>query len=575
MTGCAALLLKANARTLHSWSGIKLAKGPSDQIISSVMLRSKKALKAWRSTKILIIDEVSMLSQKIFDIIEQLGRYTHPQNSTSPFGGIQVVFTGDFYQLPPVGSSGEQETSNFCFESEKWSSVFAPENQIELTTMFRQSDPLYINILLQIRRGELDEAGKRILQNYVSREYDPAAHNGCVPTKLFPTRAKAEFVNAAMFAKLESKEFVFDFAKKTNCKTYLENSKAIPQDILTMAQRLTKAEIDYEIEQLAANIPGSRTLSLKKGAVVMCTVNVDLENGICNGSQGIVIDMLERGPTSAPIPIVKFSNGLTRPMEVHYWQSEEHPTIAIGQYPLCLAWAMTIHKIQGATMTLAEIDIGAAVFEYGQTYVALSRIQSLDGLYLSGFHAQKIKANPKVSEFYKQIPQIDYDSELLKLCSTKHTDFGSSHTPSTGGNPSRSNITFDLFLQGKTIQEISVIRGIKENTVYEHIISNMPHEQVTMDRFMSQDEYTEIEKACILFGKESLLKPIKDSINPDICYEKIKLVKKMIFGEHNVTSIELQEPVAKVSIEENPFNVFRMVCSEQDKTDPTVKRIII
>jgi hypothetical protein len=103
-------------------------------------------------------------------------------------------------------------------------------------------------------------------------------------------------------------------------------------------------------------------------------------------------------------PVVRFSNGCVRVIERHVWQSEEYPSLYISQYPLCLAWALTIHKIQGATMAMAEMDLGNAIFEYGQTYVALSRIQTLDGLYLSAFHPQRIKANPKVRAFYESIP---------------------------------------------------------------------------------------------------------------------------------------------------------------------------
>lgn len=142
----------------------------------------------------------------------------------------------------------------------------------------------------------------------------------------------------------------------------------------------------------------------------MCTVNIDMESGICNGSQGTIIGVTTTGSgtgTGEALPIVKFSNGQVRTIQRHYWQSEEYPTIAIGQIPLTLAWALTIHKIQGATMSMAEIDIGQAVFEYGQTYVALSRIQTLDGLYLSAFHAHRIRANPKVTEFYKNIPKME------------------------------------------------------------------------------------------------------------------------------------------------------------------------
>jgi ATP-dependent DNA helicase PIF1 len=124
----------------------------------------------------------------------------------------------------------------------------------------------------------------------------------------------------------------------------------------------------------------------------------------------VIVDILENINVSEHgninIPIVKFTNGIVKHIYPHYWQSETYPILAIGQYPLCLAWAITIHKIQGATLTMAEMDIGQSIFEYGQTYVALSRIQSLDGLYLTAFQPHKIKANPKVIEFYRRIVPV-------------------------------------------------------------------------------------------------------------------------------------------------------------------------
>jgi ATP-dependent DNA helicase PIF1 len=126
-----------------------------------------------------------------------------------------------------------------------------------------------------------------------------------------------------------------------------------------------------------------------------------MNNGICNGSQGIVVDIVTRSGEN--IPIVKFYNGIRREITKHYWQSEDYPCVAVGQYPLILAWALTIHKIQGATLSTAEIDIGNGIFEYGQSYVALSRVKSLEGLYLSSFNPDKVKANPIVKQFYASI----------------------------------------------------------------------------------------------------------------------------------------------------------------------------
>jgi ATP-dependent DNA helicase PIF1 len=171
---------------------------------------------------------------------------------------------------------------------------------------------------------------------------------------------------------------------------------------------LTQTKTEMEFRYLMDNCPMERNLFLKKGANVMCTVNLDLENGICNGSVGIVEDFIQSGVF---IPIVKFSNGISRSIPIKYWQSEEYPTLALGQIPLKLAWAMTIHKSQGSTLSMGEIDIGNTVFECGQTYVALSRIQSLEGLYLCGLNPQKIKVNPKVKLFYSKIPKVEYDEE--------------------------------------------------------------------------------------------------------------------------------------------------------------------
>ena len=396
LTGCAALLLNCNARTLHSWSGIKIAKGTNREVVASV-LRNKRIIKNWRKTNILIIDEVSMMSKKILDIIEEIARSARA--SSRPFGGMQVVFTGDFYQLPPVETYGEPDSAAFCFESPVWATLFEPENHITLQTIFRQTDPLYREILNQVRVGKLDAESVDILRHYVGREYLPEEHAGCSLPKIFPIRSKVDLVNATMFAKLKEKEYVFECIKKKDCKMYIEKETAISQEILAKCASMTELEVEYETQQLIQSTQCVQVLRLKKGAAVMCTVNLDMDQGICNGSQGVVIDIHENAVTGQACPVVRFANGLIRPMNIQYKQSEDFPAIAIGYIPLCLAWAMTIHKIQGATLKMAEIDIGGSIFEYGQTYVALSRIQSLDGLYLSGFQPNKIKASPKVNTF--------------------------------------------------------------------------------------------------------------------------------------------------------------------------------
>ena len=156
---------------------------------------------------------------------------------------------------------------------------------------------------------------------------------------------------------------------------------------------------EIEITQLRSSIIAEDRLVLKVGTQVMCIANIDVESElpVVNGSQGVVID-IEKG-----MPKVKFLNGLVKVFGYHSWLSENIKGISIKQIPLIHSWAITIHKAQGVTLELAEIDAGSNIFECGQTYVALSRIKSLDGLYLSAFNPQKIKVNEKVQKFYSNL----------------------------------------------------------------------------------------------------------------------------------------------------------------------------
>jgi len=553
LTGCASVLLShCDARTLHSWSGIRLAKGPINKIIQNV-LKNRQSVSSWKKTRILIIDEVSMLSLKIFELLNQIGQTI--RKDPRPFGGIQVVFTGDFYQLPPVGTPGDPDTELFCFESPLWPIIFPAKNHIELTTIFRQTDPLYRSILLEIRTNTLTQENQEILKKYVKREYDPAKYNGCVPTKLYPTRAKADFLNATMFEKIQEPEHIFECTKKTNCRTYLENNTPISIQLLEKSANLSEQDRIYEVQQLMQNSSIPDVLSLKKGAVVMCTVNLDMDQGICNGSQGIVIDFVQVNPSpSSPIlvpttcPVVRFYNGYTKTIQPHFRQSDEYPNLAVGQIPLTLAWALTIHKIQGATLALADIDVGGQIFEYGQTYVALSRVQSLDGLYLSAFHPQKIRANPKVQEFYKRIPPIlpehltkDLDQNQLSndvvnpfaKYECKEPDTTPRITPSINSKPKTDDITFELFKKYGSIEKVAEERGLKHSTICEHLVKHIPDPLLSVDLFMSQPIFDEISAAYrILYSPQDpsgiSLKTIKESVSNKIGYDKIKIACRFL-----------------------------------------------
>ena len=414
MTGCAAVLLNCKAKTIHSWSGIKLGKGPIEDTVKRVM-RNRCLVKVWKEIEVLVVDEVSMMSRKMFELLDQIGRAT--RKGTKPFGGIQLIFTGDFFQLSPIADYDDPSTGDFCFQHPRWSTTFRPEDCVELQTFFRQRDPAYIQLLQEIRRGKISEESVDILEKRVLRGGSTAPlKNGVSPTKLFPVRAKVDFINNTTYAKLAGDEKVYHFNISTTAKAHIDSGTPLTPDEIYKCGELTTEQMNYEVESLTASMQTDKTVRLKIGALVMCTANLDVDRGICNGSQGIVIDFVETvsavDGSSSIVPLVKFSNGVTMRVGSHQRQCEEYPCIIVSQVPLCLAWALTIHKIQGATLDTAEMDIGKSVFAAGQTYVGLSRVKTLDGLYLSDFNPTRIRADPLVVEFYNSFPKVS--SEFAK-----------------------------------------------------------------------------------------------------------------------------------------------------------------
>jgi len=381
LTGCAAILLDCNASTIHSWSGIGMMNGDDDAIVRRVA--QKKDLRSHWKSDILIVDEVSMMSKRMFELLNAIAKRI--RNNSAPFGGMQVIFVGDFFQLPPVEKDG------FCFESDQWFEVFPKKQHLELKTFFRQSDPVYIEILMKIRKGKLDKESIAHLEKYVARDRDQPI------TKIVPTRKQADFINQDMFSKVKETTHTFDALIHKDLHLYLKDGKLIEPSVLTMCNAIKETDKEREIESLIKNNNIQQSLILKKGTQIMCMRNIDMERGICNGSQGSVIDLIKGRP------MVLFTNGVKMLMEQQIYQSEVYPTLAVCQFPLCLAWALTIHKIQGSSLTHAQIDIGNSIFEYGQTYVALSRVRTMDGLYLMNFQPNRIKSHPKVVAFYESL----------------------------------------------------------------------------------------------------------------------------------------------------------------------------
>ena len=356
MTGCAAILLNCNATTLHSWAGIGLGN-------KSIKEHAKKR---WLAVNVLIVDEVSMMALELFEKLNEIGQTI--RGCSLPFGGIQLLFCGDFYQLPPVNA-------DYCFESPIWKSTF---DIVQLIKNFRQNDETFQTILSEIRKGKITKSSFKTIMTRVGIEPPPNI------TQLVSTRDKADYINTFHYSKLEGEEYVFTKERKLDL-VMTENEKR-------SRKKFTDDQIDYEVSYLYNHVRCEPTLALKIGTVVMCIVNMHTIP-VCNGSQGIIIGFTNKNP------IVRFECGdvLITPQ---LWKSEKIPGIGIEQLPLIYAWAITIHKSQGATMDKALIDAGQTIFACGQMYVALSRVRSLDGLFLQDFRPEKIKINKKVVDFY-------------------------------------------------------------------------------------------------------------------------------------------------------------------------------
>ena len=389
LTGCAALLLGTNAKTLHSWAGIGLGKDNVDTIISSIVMNGRKK-KAWLKTDCLVIDEVSMMTPQLLEVLDCVGRRVR-KTRDKPMGGLQVVLVGDFYQLPPV-SNGKCQ---FAFESPVWNQLI--KETICLKTIYRQSDEIFQKILGEARTGTLSEESLQILRNRMNLPWKKEIIR---PTLLFTRNADVDTINKSHFDKLEGE------CKKYEVRT-LVPTKATPGTLDGFLKTynsvnidLTPQEIQWQVERLDKDAPYEKEISLKVGAQVMLLTNLNQEAGLINGSRGVV-----KGFNSEGLPVVMFGSiNYTVPIKLHSWKAHGDVQIIREQIPLRLAYALTIHKAQGASLDSAFIDIGSSTFEYGQAYVALSRVRNLNSLYVYDLDPKAFRVHPAVKEFYEKLP---------------------------------------------------------------------------------------------------------------------------------------------------------------------------
>jgi len=379
-TGVSALLI--DGITIHSWAGIGHGVDTA-QFLAKKIQRDKKCLDRWTTVNILIIDEISMMSPDLFDKLDTIARIL--RNNEKPFGGIQLLLTGDFCQLSPVDRT--KKDTFYCFEAKCWTATV--EKIFHLTEIVRQKDKQFQKTLNNIRMGRITPSDKALLMSRVNQPYPEDMK--IKPTQLFARKDAVERHNLIALAKLKSQG---QPSKVYKAKISIENKNP--------AVRLTEKQREFYIDLLHRHCQTPNVVEFAIGSQVMLICNLDLERGFANGTRGVVTDLTDFGPT------VLFKNGANEVIQPWKWtvrMKDEGVEIAKLQIPLILADATTIHKSQGATIDCLSVNLGPSMFECGQTYTALSRVRSLDGLYITEIDFSKILVHPKVYNFYNSIKE--------------------------------------------------------------------------------------------------------------------------------------------------------------------------
>jgi ATP-dependent DNA helicase PIF1 len=384
MTGCAALLLGRKAKTLHSWACVGLAKEPVTALIAKIRA-SPKAFRSWLATDTLIVDEVSMLTPEFLEKLS--GIAMNVRRDLRSMGGLQVIFVGDFFQLPPVNKDSRNGVpTTFVFESPIWKTIVPLT--VQLSKIIRQQDPVFHKILDEARVGQLSKESMEILKTRQNLQWQELEIR---PTLLFSRRAEVDHVNSSNLKALAGSRYTY---KAETVKLPIESMRNYD---------VNSEEARHHIARMDRDGQYTPELVLAVGAQVMLVSNLDFELELVNGSRGVVTGFTE---DALHLPIVKFKMGSPVPIGPATWDSDDVEGLQRKQIPLRLAYALTIHKAQGATLDCALIDIGSSTFECGQAYVALSRVRSLDSLYIWDLEEEAFKTNKKVSEFYlTQAPQ--------------------------------------------------------------------------------------------------------------------------------------------------------------------------
>ena len=478
-TGIAATHM--NGTTIHSWSGIGIKDELTDRDLTNL---SRKQFLADRlkDTAVLIIDEISMLHAKQINLVSQVLK--HVRKNDKAFGGIQVVVAGDFFQLPPIGSKGESNREKFAFMSEAW--LDAKFHICYLSEQHRQVSEAanggldLDDILNQIRRQEVTFEAIAALEATYDQNVDIKR------TRLYTHNLNVNSINDKELAALEGEMMRFEATSTGDSKL---------------------------VETLKKTVRTQDDLVLKVGSKVMFIKN-NTELGVSNGTMGELIgfaavkvddskdssdDLIEdddigsdkdsdvgndkqaaksakekakkdkakiKKPTTQKMPVVRLNTGREVIAEPEEWIIEDETGDVLASYeqvPLCLAWAITIHKSQGMTLEAAEIDL-SRTFELGQGYVALSRLKSLAGLQLLGMNDMSLQLDPLARGADKRFLVLsnEADANYAMLDEESMTQAHEKFILKSGGTLSKSVIDAYANLQTKRREQQQAQIGKKQ-----------------------------------------------------------------------------------------------------------------
>lgn len=511
-TGIAATHVQGT--TIHSWSGIGVKESLSAQDLEK--LRTNKRIKRnYKKTKVLIIDEISMLHKHQLDMVDLIARKMLGYDQA--FGGIQVVLCGDFFQLPPVSSGVMEAEKYFAFDASAWKT--GDFHICYLQEQYRQRNDPLLDILNDIRNGTAGEHTKVPLRTRYKKEPEGATK----ATKLYSRNINVDAINERELANLPGQ-----------VKTFAMESKGF----------------SALVDGLKKNCLAPEELKLKIGAEVMFIKN-DNSSRYVNGTRGVVVGF---DKTDECWPIVKTYSHKTITASPDEWQYEEQGIVraVITQVPLRLAWAITIHKSQGMTLDAAEIDLGDA-FEPGMGYVALSRVRSLTGLKLMNLNEMALEVSPKIlqndsnfkdnsADVVRYLHSISEEEKVQTQRKILTDRFEGNKVQNIGKTAINGRkkmdtpthmITLELLKDGCHLEVIAEKRGLSLGTILRHIeickglkLIDKDHLGSLKDQIQKEDFdiiLSELEKSA-----DGKLKTIYDKCEGEYSYTCIQIVRLFV-----------------------------------------------